>query len=137
MNMSFPANAGSAGSMASRLETVRTPGNAKPERLNTIVSRPGSGLPMDSKVLRPITTTFPVVNFLNHLKSSGRCHGILFPAPMTRFSLMAAMALKRFTSRLSLYFRRHRHEGRGEVVVKAFQDDFRDLGVAFRADGEA
>ena len=60
------------------------------------VFRFGSGLPMDSKVLRPITTTFPVVIFLNHLKSSGRCHGILFPFPMTRFSLIAAMALKYF-----------------------------------------
>src|SRR6266508_3123952 len=136
MNMSFPANAGSEGSIASRLETVRTPGNAKPDRLNTIVSRSGSGLPMDSKVLRPITTTLPVVSFLNHLKSSGRCHGILFSAPMTRFSLMAAMALNRFTGRLSLHLRRHRHECRGEVVVKAFQDDLRNLGVAFRDDGE-
>ena len=39
--------------------------------------RLGNGLPMDSKVFRPITITLPVVICLNHLKSSGRCHGIL------------------------------------------------------------
>jgi hypothetical protein len=44
-----------------------------------------------------MTTTLPVVIFLNHLKSSGRCHGILLPAPITRFSDIAAMALKYFT----------------------------------------
>ena len=55
-------------------------------------------MPIDSKVLRPMTTTWPVVIFLNHLKSSGKCHGILFPCPMTRFSLIAAMALKYFTA---------------------------------------
>jgi len=38
----------------------------------------------------------PVVIFLNHLKSSGRCHGILLPTPMTRLSGMAAMALNGF-----------------------------------------
>src|SRR6059058_5754169 len=41
-------------------------------------------------------TTLPVVVFLNHLKSSGKCQGILFPAPITRFSDIAAMALKCF-----------------------------------------
>ena len=61
-----------------------------------MVVRFGSGLPMDSKVLRPMTMTWPVVICLNHLKSSGRCHGMRFPAPITRFSDMAAMALKGF-----------------------------------------
>src|SRR5687767_2366107 len=51
---------------------------------------------MLSNVFLPITMTFPVVIFLNHLKSSGRCHGILFPLPITRFSLIAAIALKCF-----------------------------------------
>src|SRR5436190_12567225 len=63
------------------------------------LTRSGNGLPRLSKVLRPITTTLPLVIFLNHLKSSGKCHGILFPWPMTRFSLIAAMALKCFTAR--------------------------------------
>src|SRR5882724_4958362 len=51
---------------------------------------------MDSKVFRPITMMWPVVSCLNHLKSSGKCHGILFPAPITRLSDIAAMALKCF-----------------------------------------
>mgnify|MGYP003330329240 CR=1 FL=1 len=75
---------------------VVTPGCAHAERLRTMVVRLGSGLPMDSNVLRPITMTWPVVVALNHLKSSGKCHGILFPAPMTRFKDMAAMAWKGF-----------------------------------------
>ena len=54
--------------------------------------RLAKALPIESKVLRPMTMTWPVVIFLNHLKSSGRCQGILLPAPMTRLSDMAAMA---------------------------------------------
>src|SRR3569833_169531 len=61
-----------------------------------MVSRFGNGLPIDSNVLRPITTTLPVVSCLNHLKSSGKCHGILLPAPITRLSDIAAIALKCF-----------------------------------------
>src|SRR6266704_5726837 len=80
-------------------ETVCTPGWQNCDRLRTRVVRLGNGLPMDSNVLRPITITWPVVIFLNHLKSSGKCHGILPPAPITRFSDMAAMALKGFTIR--------------------------------------
>ena len=49
-----------------------------------------------------MTTTFPVVILLNHLKSSGKCHGILFPCPITRFNDIAAMALNRFTPQLAL-----------------------------------
>src|SRR6266849_3190136 len=63
-----------------------------------IVVRLGSGWPRDAKVLRPITTIWPVVIFLNHLKSSGRRQGILLPLPITRLSDMAAMALKCFTA---------------------------------------
>ena len=62
-------------------------------RVSTRFFRFGSGLPRLSKVLRPITTTLPIVVCLNHLKSSGRCQGILFPAPITRFNDIAAMAL--------------------------------------------
>ena len=66
-------------------------------RVSTIVVRFGNGLPMDSNVLRPMMMTCPVVICLNHRKSSGRCQGIRLPAPITRFSDMAAMAWKRFT----------------------------------------
>src|SRR2546427_6313869 len=76
---------------------VSTPATGLGERVRIMVVRLGRGLPIDSKVRRPMTTIWPVVIFLNHLKSSGRCHGILLPAPMTRLSDMAAMALKGFT----------------------------------------
>src|SRR6185295_1918791 len=49
---------------------------------------------MDSKVFRPMTMIWPVVVCLNHLKSSGRCHGMREPAPITRLRDIAAMALK-------------------------------------------
>src|ERR1700690_823374 len=62
----------------------------------TMFLRFGRGWPRLSNGLRPMTITLPIVIFLNHLKSSGRCHGILFPAPITRFSDIAAMALKCF-----------------------------------------
>src|ERR1043166_7481407 len=77
-----------------RSEIVCTAGWKKFDRLRTMVVRFGNGLAMDSNVFRPITMTPPVVIFLNHLKSSARCHGIRLPRPMTRFSDMAAMALK-------------------------------------------
>jgi hypothetical protein len=66
--------------------------------------------------LRPMTITLPVVSCLNHLKSSGKCQGILLPAPMTRLRDMAAMALKRFiTNRLA----RERRFVNGEVNLLA------------------
>src|SRR5258706_9476268 len=77
---------------------VCTPGIGSGERVSTMVARLGKGLPMDWKVLRPMRMIWPVVIFLNHLKSSGRCQGILLPAPMMRLSDMAAMALKGFTA---------------------------------------
>src|SRR5438445_1629782 len=78
---------------------VSTPATGLGERVRIMVVRLGRGLPIDSKVRRPMTTIWPVVIFLNHLKSSGRCQGILLPAPMTRLSDMAAIALKHFTGR--------------------------------------
>src|SRR5664279_3982912 len=97
MNISRPTMAGSVGSIWLKSETVRTPGIVLVERVSTIVVRFGSALPMDSKVRRPITMTWPVVICLNHLKSSGKCHGMRLPAPITRLSDMAAIALKGFT----------------------------------------
>lgn len=86
-----------AGSISDKLRATCTPGISVRERLNTIVLRLGSGLPTDSNVFRPMTKICPVVNCLNHLSSSGRCQGMRLRQPMTRFSDMAAMALKRFT----------------------------------------
>src|SRR5438128_12559995 len=97
MKILRPARAGLAGSIWLRDEIVSTPGRLCAERESTIVFRLGKGLPIESNVLRPMTITCPVVISLNHLKSSGRCQGILEPAPMTRLSDIAAMALNGFT----------------------------------------
>lgn len=41
-----------------------------------ILRRPGSGLPIDSKVFRPIIIGDPNVIFLKCLRSADKCHGI-------------------------------------------------------------
>ncbi len=61
-------------------------------RVKTTFVRFGSGFGRLRNVFRPMSTMPPVVSCLNHLKSSGRCHGICPPFPITRFSDMAAMA---------------------------------------------
>src|SRR2546426_8152523 len=93
-----------ARSISANARIAFTPGCSNCARLRTTVSRLGSGLPIDSNVLRPITITCPVVIFLNHLKSSGKCHGILLPWPMTRLIDMAAIALKCFTAAATVAF---------------------------------
>src|SRR5437899_1015937 len=97
MKKSRPLKSGPVEFSSLRLEIIRTSGIGVLELVSTIVMRFGKGLPMDSKVFRPIMITWPMVIFLNHLKSSGKCQGILFPAPMTRLRDMAAMALNGFT----------------------------------------
>ena len=79
---------------ASRLPSVRTPVTEPGLRVSTTVSRPGNGRPIDSNVLRPIASTWPIVVSLNHLKSSGKCQGMVLPLPIARLSDIAAMALK-------------------------------------------
>ena len=44
---------------------TRSPGRG----VTTMLVRPGSGLPIDSKVLRPITTGLPMVSALKCLRS--------------------------------------------------------------------
>src|SRR5216683_5306444 len=99
MKTSRPAAAALIASICFRSEMVCTPAIGSDEPVSTMIVRLGSGLPMVSKVLRPITMMWPVVICLNHLKSSGKCHGILLPAPITRLSDMAAMAFQRFIQR--------------------------------------
>src|SRR3954447_9180191 len=67
------------------------PGNI-PVLVRTMVVRFGRDLPIDWKVLRPITSTWPMVLDLNHLKSSGRCQGKREPSPITRLRDIAAIA---------------------------------------------
>src|SRR5438128_729681 len=75
--------------------------------VRTMFLRFGSGRPKLSNVLRPITTMLPMVICLNHLKSSGKCHGIWLPAPITRFSDIAAMALKCFIYERAFFSSHH------------------------------
>src|ERR1035438_6314030 len=58
MNISRPARAGSTWLSWLRSEIVRTSAMGCGERVRTMVVRFGSGLPMDSKVLRPMTMTW-------------------------------------------------------------------------------
>ena len=41
----------------------------------TMFGRPGSGLPIDAQVLRPMITGFPSVSALKRLRSVDRCQG--------------------------------------------------------------
>ena len=77
-------------SASSRLVTVSTPAASigRP-RVMTRLRRPGNALPMDSKVLRPISMGLPMVTLLKCLRSAGRCHGRRFELPITPFSAMA------------------------------------------------
>ena len=52
-------------------------------RVTTMVRRPGSTRPIDSNVLRPMTSAWPIVVALKWARSSGRCHGISPSRPMT------------------------------------------------------
>ena len=71
-------------------------GGANPlERLITRLVRPGSALPIDSKVLRPMSTCLPSVSALKRRKSAGRRHGNRSPRPMTSFSATATTNSRR------------------------------------------
>ena len=50
-----------------------------PCRVATMLTRPGSGRPSETNVLRPMRIAWPMVVCLNHAKSSGMCQGI-FPS---------------------------------------------------------
>jgi hypothetical protein len=52
---------------------------------------PGKTLPSESKVFLPIRIGFPIVLRRKFLRSSGKCHGNWFPAPMTLLLATAAI----------------------------------------------
>src|SRR5690606_6165586 len=54
-----------------------------------MLSRPGSGLPIPSQVLRPMITGLPMVTSRKYLRSEGMRHGTSPWAPMTPFSATA------------------------------------------------
>src|SRR5690606_24237977 len=60
-------------------------------RLTTIFSRPGSGRPRESQVLRPMMIGLPRVMALKCLRSAGRCQGIWLSRPITRLRARAAI----------------------------------------------
>ena len=61
-----------------------------PSRLTTMVVRPGSGLPIERKVLRPITTGLPMVMARKCTMSDLSRHGSPLSRPITPFSASAA-----------------------------------------------
>src|ERR1700683_4381192 len=80
----------------SMLPTYSTPG-ADPValRLSTKLRLPGSALPIDSKVRRPISTGLPNVTTLKYFRSSGRCQGRAPSRPITPLSAMATTSAAR------------------------------------------
>jgi hypothetical protein len=57
--------------------------------LTTMFCRPGSGLPIDAYVFRPMMTAWPSVSCLKCFRSSGRRHGSCPPRPITRLAAIA------------------------------------------------
>ena len=53
--------------------------------------RPGSARPIEAQVLRPMITGCPSVVDLKCRRSSGRCQGMRFPAPITPLAATAAI----------------------------------------------
>ena len=82
----------SATASSSEWTTVQ-PGMSSACRVRTTFVRPGSGRPSERKVLRPITTGWPVVTALKCRRSSEMCHSRAFLSPITPFSATATMML--------------------------------------------
>ena len=59
-------------------------------RLTTMVVRPASGLPIERKVLRPMTTGLPMVTARKCCMSDLSRHGSALSRPITPFSATAA-----------------------------------------------
>src|SRR5690606_13468676 len=87
-------------SAASIESTTAAPGAENPRREMTMLSRPGSARPIDSNVLRPMTTGLPMVSALKRRRSSGSRHGKRPPAPITSFSEAATTMHSRLMLRM-------------------------------------
>src|SRR5437763_5549500 len=59
--------------------------------VRTTLNRPGSGFPINSKVLRPMTTGFPQVYARKRRRSLGRCQGKPVSSPIRPRRSIAAM----------------------------------------------
>ncbi len=62
-----------------------------------MLHRFGKGLPIESKVFRPIRMVFPVVSFLKKAKSAGRCQGSPLSLPIKRLLSIATTIDKRIS----------------------------------------
>jgi hypothetical protein len=60
------------------------------ERLITILLRPLRGVPIDSKVFRPMITACPIVSRRKRFKSSGNRQGMALLRPIVRLRANAA-----------------------------------------------
>ena len=97
------SSAGPASDRASGSECAASTLGWLPRRLSrvtTMVRRPGRARPIDSNVLRPMTSGWPMVVALKWARSSGRCHGIPPSRPMTPLRPTAAMSVIRVMSRV-------------------------------------
>ena len=71
--------------------TVHTVSGSPGRLVSTMFYLPGSGLPIESKVVLPIMTGLPRVTRLKYLRSSERCHGNSPRTPMAPFSATATI----------------------------------------------
>ena len=79
-------------SAAAKLGATVTPAGAKPgRRETTMLRRPSSGLPIVSKVFRPMITGLPMVSRRKRFMSLDSRQGMPVPAPITPFSATAAI----------------------------------------------
>ncbi len=79
-----------------RLEARRTPGgNGADPRVITTICRPGRIRPIDSQVLRPISSVCPIVVRRKCARSSGRCHGRRLSRPIAPLRARATIMVSR------------------------------------------
>src|SRR5690606_27479165 len=80
---SGPGRAASAIASRSVVALSQSGRDHRGSRLTTMVRRPGSGFPIDSNVLRPITIACPIVVARKCLRSPGSRQGSPLSTPMT------------------------------------------------------
>src|SRR5580658_8055216 len=98
-------------SAASMLLTASTPWGSVPAAwVSTRFRRPGSGLPIESKVRRPISSGLPSVTDLKCCRSSGRCQGNSPPRPITPLSAIATTSTMLAGTRRSQLHLRRQHD---------------------------
>src|SRR2546429_217968 len=82
----------SASASSTECTTITPAANQPRSRVSTRLARSGSARPIDSKVLRPMSTGLPSVQALKRLRSFGKRHGSALPRPMTPFCAIATIS---------------------------------------------